>query len=81
MQRRELAVDLQKRLLDCGFRPASWSCVCETGLVALQVAWLAVGIVLAGYFHYVVAVIDQICSFLGISCLTIPDQSKASKAQ
>lgn len=45
------------------------------------VAWLAVGIVLAGYFHYVVAVIDQICSFLGINCLTIPDQSKASKAQ
>lgn len=45
------------------------------------VAWLAVGIVLAGYLHYVVAVIDQICTFLGIHCLTIPDRSKSSKAQ
>lgn len=50
-------------------------------MMGMQVAWLAVGIVLAGYLHYVVAVIDQICVFLGINCLTIPDRSKASKAQ
>ncbi len=36
------------------------------------VAWAAVGITLAGYLHYVFSVINQICGFLGISCLTIP---------
>ncbi len=35
-------------------------------------AWAAVGIVVAGYFHYVVSVIGQICAYLGINCLTIP---------
>ena len=39
------------------------------------VAWAAVGIALAGYLHYVFSVIDQICAYLGINCLTIPVHS------
>ena len=38
--------------------------------------WAAVGIILAGYLHYVVSVINQICAFLGINCLTIPVPSE-----
>jgi len=44
-------------------------------------AWAAVGIILAGYLHYVVSVIQQICGFLGISCLTIPEPAKEVKLQ
>lgn len=46
-----------------------------------QVAWAAVGAVLAGYLHYVVSVIHQICDFLGINCLTIAEPAKEVKLQ
>ena len=35
-------------------------------------AWACAGIALGAYLHYVFSVIDQICGFLGIHCLTIP---------
>lgn len=41
-------------------------------------AWAAVGISLGGYLHYVFSVINQICSYLGINCLTIPVHETAA---
>jgi ethanolaminephosphotransferase len=38
-------------------------------------AWACAGVALGGYLHYVFSVIDQICGFLGIHCLTIPGPS------
>ena len=35
------------------------------------VAWAILALMLAGYLHYVVSVIDQICGALNINCLTI----------
>jgi ethanolaminephosphotransferase len=58
------------------------ACVANTYLQVLDpalVAWAAVGIALAGYLHYVFSVIDQICGFLGISCLTIPVHDPAAE--
>jgi ethanolaminephosphotransferase len=34
-------------------------------------AWAFAGVAVAGYLHYVICVISEICGFLGISCLTI----------
>ena len=33
--------------------------------------WAFAGVAVAGYLHYVISVINEICGFLGISCLTI----------
>lgn len=33
--------------------------------------WAFAAVVVAGYLHYVMAVINEICAFLGIKCLTI----------
>ena len=38
--------------------------------------WGFAMVVVAGYLHYVMTVIDEICGFLGIHCLTIK-QAKA----
>ena len=38
-------------------------------------AWACVGISLGAYLHYILSVIDQICGFLGIHCLTIPSST------
>ena len=35
------------------------------------VAWAILSIMLAGYLHYVISVINQICAALNINCLTI----------
>lgn len=33
--------------------------------------WIFTAVVTAGYLHYVTTIIDEICAFLGIRCLTI----------
>ena len=39
---------------------------------AQPLAWLVCAITLAGYLHYVVSSVNEICAYLNIKCLTIP---------
>lgn len=43
----------------------------------LVVTWLANLVVLIGYLHYVTSVVDDICAFLNIHCLTIKASQSA----
>ncbi len=62
------------------FEVAWWPLVLMAALILnsrLQVAnpavaaWAALAVTLAGYLHYTVHVVNEICAYLGINCLTI----------
>ena len=44
-------------------------------------ACIGLAVVTAGYAHYVVCVIRQICDYLGIACLTIPVRREAAAVE
>ena len=43
--------------------------------------WGIAAIMLAGYLHYITSVISEICSFLGIACLTIKQAPVAERSK
>lgn len=41
-------------------------------LPAYSLAWMVNIVIISGYLHYAVYVVDEICAYLGIKCLSIP---------
>ena len=46
-------------------------------LPTTPVSWAVCVVMVLGYLHYVLSVVDQICSYLGIQCLRIKKVRKA----